>query len=181
MLDLHWWRAQLTKYLLRPRPALQELTALLQTLVFPYGHPPHPLISLHIRHGGFREPVLSRVYMWQIELAAIRQNFGAKSIFVTTDDDDVINELVSEWSHLYDFYYLNIPRLNLDWEATLPFLGADREAALSFAQLFIAVQADFFAGTRGSHWCRLIDELRKANGKARTPYITPSGDREGEW
>ena len=32
---------------------------------------------------------------------------------------------------------------------------------------------DIFVGTRASNWCRMVDELRKANGKGRVPYLNP--------
>ena len=32
---------------------------------------------------------------------------------------------------------------------------------------------DLFIGTRSSNWCRLIDEIRKTNGKARAPFLSP--------
>jgi hypothetical protein len=100
--DLHWWRAQLTKYILRPRPSLIELSALLQADVFPYGHAPRPLISLHIRHGGMQSPLVpARSYMWEIERRELRQKYKAKSIFVTTEDPEVISELKSEFSGKY--------------------------------------------------------------------------------
>lgn len=35
--------------------------------------------------------------------------------------------------------------------------------------------ADIFVGTLSSNWCRLTDELRKVQGKARVPYLTPEG------
>jgi hypothetical protein len=39
-----------------------------------------------------------------------------------------------------------------------------------YSYLFIG---DVFVGTRSSNWCRVIDELRKANGKARVPFYSP--------
>jgi hypothetical protein len=55
-----------------------------------------------------------------------------------------------------------------------------QEAVISWVQLFLALEADWFVGQRKSNWCRLIDELRKVNGKARTPYISPTNDEAYE-
>jgi hypothetical protein len=46
--------------------------------------------------------------------------------------------------------------------------------------VIIAALADFFCGTRASNVSRLIDELRKANGKARTTYLSPRNDAYSE-
>jgi len=51
----------------------------------------------------------------------------------------------------------------------------------SFANLFIAAEADIFIGTRTSNWCRLIDEHRKVMGKVSTNYYSPANDKYFEW
>lgn len=74
-----------------------------------------------------------------------------------------------------------VPRFNLSPMGSMERIGPERETLISFSQLLLAVEADFFVGTRSSNWCRLIDELRKVNGKARTSYLTPAKDREHDW
>jgi hypothetical protein len=36
--------------------------------------------------------------MWEIERRQLKEKYNAKSVFVTTDDPEVISELTSEWS-----------------------------------------------------------------------------------
>jgi hypothetical protein len=39
------------------------------------------------------------------------------------------------------------------------------------SQLLLALEADIFVGPRDSHWIKLLDELRKVNGKAKAPLL----------
>ena len=56
----------------------------------------------------------------------------------------------------------------------LVYIFSIQKIVLVFIYLLIYLFAgDVFVGTRSSNWCRLIDELRKTNGKARVPYYSP--------
>ena len=41
----------------------------------------------------------------------------------------------------------------------------------TLANLLITVECDYFIGTLGSNWNRLIDELRLTNGRLRAGYV----------
>lgn len=43
---------------------------------------------------------------------------------------------------------------------------------LSLANLLISAECDYFVGTLGSNWNRLINELRLTNGRFKAGYIT---------
>ena len=43
---------------------------------------------------------------------------------------------------------------------------------ISLANLLISAECDFFVGTLGSNWNRLINELRLTNGRFKAGYIT---------
>lgn len=45
----------------------------------------------------------------------------------------------------------------------------------TLAEVFISASADVFVGTLSSNQCRLMDELRKLQGKGRMPFLTPEG------
>jgi hypothetical protein len=181
---LFWWRAQVTKFLFRPRPSLLRYADNMRRETFPNGTIPHPLISLHIRHGDkAKEAGLIPVsaYMKMIEDAQLKEKYGARSIFLSTEDPESVDDLLREYNATWDIYYTKVPRFNLSPLGSMERIGPERETLISFSQLLLAVEADFFVGTRSSNWCRLIDELRKVNGKARTSYLTPAKDREHDW
>ena len=48
----------------------------------------------------------------------------------------------------------------------------------SFANLLISAECDYFVGTLGSNWNRLINELRLTNGRFKAGYISLN---YGEW
>ncbi len=100
-------------------------------------------------------------------------------MFVSTEDPLVISELHT-YEPEYRFYFTNVTRLNLSPSESSAHLGRMQEFLISWTQLYLAVQCDVFVGTRSSNWCRLIDELRKVNGKASTPYLSPAEDQEYE-
>jgi hypothetical protein len=41
----------------------------------------------------------------------------------------------------------------------------------SFANLFLAIQADGFIGTSSSNWCRMINDLQKTRGDGGKEYL----------
>ncbi|CAI5960629.1 unnamed protein product [Closterium sp. NIES-64] len=57
-------------------------------------------------------------------------------------------------------------------------VGADVLVGLSFVNLIIASQCDYFVGTLGSNWNRLIDELRCTNGRLFSGYLALN---HGQW
>ena len=48
----------------------------------------------------------------------------------------------------------------------------------SFANLLISAECDYYVGTLGSNWNRLINELRLTNGRFKAGYIALNN---GEW
>jgi len=124
---------------------------------------------------------LSLSTIWLIHSVVALLQFGARSVFLSTEDESAVTELVRKWNSSYDFYFTKVPRYNTSpWQSIELIGGPDQELQVSLAQLFLAVECDFFVGTRTSNWCRLIDELRKVNGKARTAYLSPANDRDFE-
>lgn len=52
---------------------------------------------------------------------------------------------------------------------------------ITVAEIHISAAADVLVGTISSNQCRLMDESRKVQGKARMPYVTPEGALHSEW
>jgi len=145
---LFWWRAQVTKFLFRPRPSLLRYADNMRRETFPNGTIPHPLKSLHIRHGDkAKEAGLIPVsaYMKMIEDEQLKEKYGARSIFLSTEDPESVDDLLREYNTTWDIYYTKVPRFNLSPLGSMERIGPERETLISFSQLLLAVEADFFS------------------------------------
>lgn len=176
--SIFWWRSVSSKYLLRPREWLLEHTERERRRTFPPdGKVPHPLLTIHVRHGDkFREapPLNLSAYVDAAKRSGILEGYGVRDIFLSTEDQAVVSDarLFPE----FRWHITDLPRLNLAPAQSAIKLGRLAEAAISFSQLLIGIEGDFYALTRSSNWGRLLDELRKTNGKARTHLILPAND-----
>lgn len=122
-----------------------------------------------------------KYYMDEITKSGLR-NFGVTNMFLNTEDPIILEELRAGNNFGFTVYAMNISRMPDagHWEVMKK--DGPREVALfSLVQLLIQTECDWFLGTRLSNWSRLIDELRKVNGKARTPYLTPAHDKLNDW
>ena len=175
-----WWRARRRTTSSSRRSGCVSTSRGRPGEVFPDGVP-HPLVSMHVRHGDkAREMELMNLtaYVNALKRTGNVQRFGIRDVFLSTEDEAVIGEtaLFPE----FRWWFTKVPRLNTSPRESIRVLGKANEVLISFVQLYLAVQADFFMGQRKSNWCRMIDELRKVNGKARTAYVSPSGDEAYE-
>lgn len=174
----YWWRAQSVGFIMRLNDeTVEELTMMRQTPGLQYmsgGEAvPFPLpsgtVNAHIRHGDkFLEMSLvpSEAYV-KAFLGMIQNmpNSFSRGLFVSSDDKgaiDTCRKLVEDQKMTY--IYTNITRMDgghhmSEWDRT--HAGMQRQLILGhLLQLFMALEADAWIGTRGSNWNRLIDELR---------------------
>jgi len=175
--DIHWWRAQTSKYLSRPSQFVLDIVAEEQRKAFPPdGIIPHPMISIFVRHGDkWKESKLLPFSEYMNTVNAIANQHNIVHIYLGTEDPTVIEEAKNNYSQ-YTFHYIETKRYNGGPLEIVDINGGADLMRVSLADLFIQIQGDVFIGTRSSNWCRLIDELRKANGKARIPFLTPENN-----
>jgi len=176
--DIYWWHAQLIKYTVRPNKRTMKIVEKEMRKVFPpYGYIPHPIISMYVRHGDkFTEATEHPFHEYMALVNTFTQEHPEiTNIYLGSDDPAVINEALTNTSYLkYKFYYIKTKRTNEGpMQLVHSFWSGKELIRVSLANLFIQIQGDVFSGTRSSNFCRLIDELRKAGGKARAPYLTP--------
>jgi hypothetical protein len=93
--------------------------------------------------------------------------------FIESDfDQPVVDEAAnySAWTMLYS----KLPRQN----DSMRFYEYERHVGLmkmvdtSFVNLIISAECDYFLGTLGSNWNRLINELRLTNGRLSSGYLS---------
>jgi len=173
---IYWWRAQASKYLTRPSQNTIDIVAREQRKVFPPdGVIPHPIVSMHVRHGDKYAETAEKPFS---EYMKIFQEFAARHnivhVYLGTEDPAVIEEALNNYTQ-YKFYYIDTQttRNNKSPMDTVQINGGADLMNVSLSNLYIQIQGDVFMGTRSSNWCRLIDEVRKTNGKGRVPYLSP--------
>ncbi|KAG5189553.1 hypothetical protein JKP88DRAFT_206076 [Tribonema minus] len=162
---LYWWRAQAVAYVTRLNPQTSRELISRRRAHAAAGTVPLPLpndtVSVHVRHGDKGAEMALR--SWQEhktradELAKARR-FRGRTAFLSTEDPEVVKEAHADGT--WDILVLPYRRDNGDF-AQMAELGVSDDLVLfSLENLFIALEATHFLGTRGSNWNRLIDELR---------------------
>eukprot|EP00850_Spirogloea_muscicola_P008368 SM000044S16015 [mRNA] locus=s44:523378:526184:- [translate_table: standard] len=154
---------------------------------------PRPYISLHVREGAKgREMTLFpfRAYMEEAERVR-RSDPNVRTVWLATMLTSVVEEGFFNYGWRWRFFFTKQRRLqgeeeNGDFDdiplPTTEGMSKDevkklvranlRESVdMSFANLMVQAEADYFIGTLGSNWDRLIDELRKTNGRLSAGYI----------
>ena len=123
-----------------------------------------------------------RYYQDEIDKAGLQTRYNVTNAFLNTEDPVIFDDFKRTNNFGFKLYAMNLTRLPDagHWEVMKKY-GQKEVATFSLVQLLIQAECDWFIGTRLSNWSRLIDELRKANGKARTPYLTPAHDKENDW
>lgn len=71
------------------------------------------------------------------------------------------------------FFFTNTPRQNGTTHMSdyAQHAGMATFTGVSMANLLIASECDFFVGTLGSNWNRLINELRCTSGRLQAGYV----------
>jgi hypothetical protein len=182
----HWWKAQLTKFVLRPSAyTLRHIVWPLQQSAFyqTQGALPHPLAAVFIRAGDkYKEAKPMSVDSHFAELAPVAASLGIKNVYVGSDSSDCIAEAVTKYGATYNIHFIDWSRPSSglkmsDVHQSKQSWRMTQLMRLALADLFITAQADLLVGTLSSNWARLGDELRRANGKTRVPYLNPETPR----
>ncbi|CAI5474524.1 unnamed protein product [Closterium sp. Yama58-4] len=132
---------------------------------------PRPIVSLHVRGTDkFAEMGLTSLDAHLFHINRLRQHSPDLShVWLNTETQANVDQAVRD--HLsWSFFYSSNARQQ---EA----VGGLREyewaqsVAVSFASVLIAAQCDYFVGSLGSNWSRLMNELRSTNGRLGAGFI----------
>ncbi|CAI7819296.1 unnamed protein product, partial [Closterium sp. NIES-53] len=142
---------------------------------------PRPIVSVHVRQGDKAgEMRLLPLRAFVASAQHMRRNApNLNHVWLSTEMQSVIEE-AKEQHRDWTFLFTQNPRQEgamtmHEYEAAV---GADVLVGLSFVNLIIASQCDYFVGTLGSNWNRLIDELRCTNGRLFSGYLALN---HGQW
>jgi glycoprotein 6-alpha-L-fucosyltransferase/import inner membrane translocase subunit TIM50 len=190
-----WWNAQCVAYLMRLNDRTVQALATLRraegivTIAAAKGSEasvtvlkkreslmPLPVgtISLHVRHGDKAVEMALIPFAKYLEasekLATMQTLSLSKTVFVSTEDPDVIAALQANGTHGWVGLYSDIPRLNIDGRKQMKL--ASNMGQLHLLQLLMALECDAWVGTRNSNWAALIDELRCVwVAKCANPFV----------
>jgi len=170
--SIHWWQAQSMAYIVRPKPRLLHELELRRNYFFTKEPLKRGTISVHIPYYGHRlkeTPSASlESYLQSAESLVSRYPSELqRRIFLSTEDPDAISffSKLTNWTVLW----ANVTRISRNPNISDPNLalnnfasrfGWDEEFINSLLNLDIALECDGFVGQLGSHWNRLINELR---------------------
>eukprot|EP00850_Spirogloea_muscicola_P020327 SM000212S06920 [mRNA] locus=s212:186294:189231:- [translate_table: standard] len=155
---------------------------------------PRPIVTMHVRGGAKkREMALFSLRAFMEQAERVRSHDpNVHTIWLASMLGSVLEEAEADYTPRWTFLSTRQRRLTRkeedgdfdDIPSTPMASDASPEAAaeaaawalkssvdLSFVNLLVQSQADYFVGTLGSNWDRLVDELRKTNGRLRSGFI----------
>nr|XP_039273377.1 alpha-(1,6)-fucosyltransferase-like [Styela clava] len=147
-----WWIAQFIGYAMRMRPEfVNQLNGTAQKIKFT-----NPIAGMHIRRGDklIREAKKHEVeeYMFFIENWFDEQNIEQRTVYVTTDDDKVYQELTTKYP---SYSFLTTPTDTMQ-------RGLNALQGI-VTDVYLLSLCDFVACTGSSNICRLVYELLTFN------------------
>ncbi|CAI5983457.1 unnamed protein product, partial [Closterium sp. NIES-64] len=140
---------------------------------------PGGMVSVHVRLTDKRSEMqlasfhshmflLHRLKLSRPDLQHVWLNTEAQSVIDATS-------LYPDWTFFYSNNTrqsdISAPQQEQQGEEVLWAYDSEQSVAVSFASLLIAAQCDFFVGSLGSNWSRLINELRSTNGRLLAGFL----------
>ncbi|GBG67894.1 hypothetical protein CBR_g1013 [Chara braunii] len=139
---------------------------------------PRPMISVHVRiaKDKRREMSLFDLPAYMRFAEGIRgRDPDLRNVWLSTEGEAVVKLAEEYASYGWRIFYTRQHRIKetqADYDNEVRGNGANFELVeKSLANLVIASEADYFVGALASNWCRLIDELRKTNGRFSRRYV----------
>ncbi|CAM9175575.1 unnamed protein product [Phaeothamnion confervicola] len=160
----YWWRGQSSAYIMRLNAKTSALLQEQRLKRATAGVLPLPLpdnaVSIHVRHGDKAKEM--KLHSWseheqEADRVAAVNGFAERFVFLSTEDPAVVKEVAAP-SERWHVVALEHQRSNEDYRHQIS--EGDELFLFSLENLFDAIEAWYFVGTRGSNWNRLIDELR---------------------
>lgn len=181
---VHWWSTHASMYLFRPNQRTVNFACHAWNCMFPHGSgPSRPFAAIFIRSGDkFTEAKLHEPFEYFDLVMKLNRTLpeAIQTVYVGTDSARMLSQVDREFSHAWNLVYLGHHRSDngnsQDFQKVVQHSARIEYQILStLAELMVASSADISVGTLSSNQCRLLDEQRKIQGKARMPYLTPEG------
>ncbi|CAI5993207.1 unnamed protein product [Closterium sp. NIES-64] len=131
-----------------------------------------PVVSVHVRLSDKgSEMELHPLPAFMLVAARLRAHRpDLKHVWLSTEVQSVIDETgdYPGWT----FFYTNASRVQSAQQMKNEQENAQQPIANIFANLLITAECDYFIGSLGSNWNRLIDELRSTNGRLYSGLVS---------
>ncbi|GJP41854.1 hypothetical protein CLOM_g1486 [Closterium sp. NIES-68] len=131
-----------------------------------------PVVSMHVRLSDKgSEMGLHPLPSFLVMASRLRQHRpDLRHVWLSTEVQSVIDETNDhpDWT----FFYTNSSRVNSAEQMKDAHENARQPMGIIFANLLITSECDYFIGSLGSNWNRLIDELRSTNGRLYAGLIS---------
>eukprot|EP00271_Cylindrocystis_brebissonii_P002241 TRINITY_DN12685_c0_g1_i1.p1 TRINITY_DN12685_c0_g1~~TRINITY_DN12685_c0_g1_i1.p1 ORF type:complete len:658 (+),score=48.90 TRINITY_DN12685_c0_g1_i1:352-2325(+) len=139
---------------------------------------PRPIVSMHVRQGDKQREMQTfsfAAHMWLAE--RLRRRYPLVSnLWLSTQEQDVIDD--SAHFTTWDFFFEHHEgRTSMRANKTRNHYWAESEFGLartmisSFVDILISSECDYFIGSLGSNWSRLLNELRQTGGRLKAGFL----------
>lgn len=172
-----WQRSQTMKYLMRPNAAMVQHVTAAAKEIFPNGIP-RPMAAMFVRwtDKGTESPVFNVTSYFDI-LDPVATSLGVKDVYIGSDDPRAPALIREQYGSRYAVYNLKAIRTFSYLQDFNHMNASSKGEQFRFAlvDLYVQAHADVHVGTLSSNWCRMVDELRSAVGKTKTPFLDVDG------
>lgn len=141
--------------------------------------------GIHVRHGdkgldGMRlVPLAEYIDAAETVRNSTKSDYmGASDVILLSTEDPAVIDEAKAWNAnhpngtQWQFIYLNDMKVNNQYSVT--------HARWHVVTAFLTAKADAFVLTTLSNWCRLLNEMRKVDGKMEYPFVDFT-NREIPW
>jgi hypothetical protein len=175
-----WWRAQLLTYFWKPN---EEAKAFIDNIRQKIGFPPpeEKVLGIHVRGGDACFDPNSPRKCWKFsdymkEANEFRRLYGVTTIYLATDNEEVINSL----DRYPEFKFIFIPadrshyndKVFIEDRLRAKKLDTKHEVLFSMADITLLSECDYFIGTLSSNFGRIAYELMMAKKNYYPPMVT---------
>jgi hypothetical protein len=177
-----WWVTHASAYIVRPNlQTLQATCFAWNCIMHGAAQPVRPFASVFVRAGDkHKEANPTDPHEYFSALWSLSHNLTepVRTVYVGTDSALLLNRVIQDyrddWNMVWTGYFRSAIGTEEPKEISMAFTAElGLMSLITLVDVYISSAADVLVGTLTSNQCRLRDELRKVQGKARMPYVTP--------
>eukprot|EP00271_Cylindrocystis_brebissonii_P019374 TRINITY_DN5865_c0_g2_i1.p1 TRINITY_DN5865_c0_g2~~TRINITY_DN5865_c0_g2_i1.p1 ORF type:complete len:692 (-),score=52.69 TRINITY_DN5865_c0_g2_i1:457-2532(-) len=136
---------------------------------------PRPIVSMHVRQGdkvSEMHIISFAVHMWLAE--RIRRRHLVSNMWLSSIEKSVIEEsnAYKNWNFYYARHDVRVENATMNHNTLERQKGLTRMTIEGFVSILVSSECDYFVGSLGSNWARLLNELRLTGGKLKAGFLT---------
>lgn len=179
-----WWVTHTSVFLTRPNMQSLKATCFAWDCIMGgKAQPDRPFASIFVRAGDKHVEAQSHdPHEYFTALWSLSHNLTepVRSVYVGSDSALHLNRVVQDYRDDWNLSWMGHFRgasgsFSRDERSASFTPRIELQSLITLVDIYLSSAADVLIGTLSSNQCRLMDELRKVQGKARIPYVTPEG------